>query len=216
MRQKSLILIFLGLSGCGKGTQAELLVKKYDFAYLAMGNLLREEAIKPTKLGKTINELINTKGELVPDNLTTQLFQQELKKKKNQGRIIIDGYPRTLAQAHNLEGIFKELGFGKTLAIHVKISEDEAMRRLTRRMTCPKCKKTHLPNEKKCRECGGKLVRRSDDVPKKIKARIAWGKKELTPVIDFYRKNNQLFEVSGERTIEKINEDIVEEIEKYL
>ncbi len=216
MVNSTLVLIFLGLSGCGKGTQAERLVKKYGFAYLVMGNLLREEAAKSTELGKVIDELVNVRGELVPDNLTTQLFQQELEKKKDQGRIIIDGYPRTLAQARSLEGIFEKLNFSKILAIHVKISENEAMRRLTSRVICPKCKKTYLPNEKICRECGEKLVRRSDDVPEKIVSRIAWGKKELAPVIDFYRKNNQLFEVSGERTIAEIHKHISTEIEKYL
>lgn len=216
MANKTLILIFLGLSGCGKGTQAELLVKKYGFAYLVMGNLLREEATKSTDLGKKINELINVKGELVPDDLTTQLFQQELEKNKDAGRIILDGYPRTLNQVHRLEGIFRNLGFEKSLAVHVKISEKEAIKRLTSRLVCLKCKKTYLPNEKKCHSCGGKLVRRSDDVLEKIKARIAWGKKELAPAIDFYRKNDQLIEINGERTIEEIHQDIVNRIATYL
>lgn len=212
-----MILILLGLSGSGKGTQAEFLVRKFGFKHIVMSELLRQEIKKKTKLGKKIYEFINIKGQLVPDKITTKIFASYfIKSLRNQKRIILDGYPRTLEQVKELEKIFKKQKIKNFLALYIKISEVEAVKRLSGRLICPKCQTIHFPGDTVCRKCGSKLVKREDDTPKKIKTRLAWGKKKLAPVIRYYQKLGRFLEINGEAEIGIVHKEIVKKLEGYL
>lgn len=211
-----MVLIFLGLSGSGKGTQAELLVNKFGFEYIVMSDLLRNEIKKETALGRKINELMNIKGELVPDDITTEIFKKGIYDKLQSRQIIIDGYPRTLLQAENLKQIFDEFKINNFIALYIKISEQEALKRLLGRLVCLKCKTIHFPGDLKCRKCGAKLAKREDDEPEKIKKRISWGKKEVEKVVDYYRNLGKFIEISGEGGVDEIHQKIVAELKNYL
>lgn len=212
-----MVLILLGLSGSGKGTQAELLVRKFGFEYIVMSELLRQEIKKKTKLGKKIHKIINIKGQLVPDKITTKIFVSHfIKRLKNQKKIILDGYPRTLGQAKELEKIFKEQKIKDFFALYIKISEAEAMKRLSGRLVCPKCRTIHFPGNIVCRKCGNKLIKREDDTLKKIKTRLVWGKKKLAPVIRYYQRLGRFLEINGEIEVGAVHKEILGKLEKYL
>ncbi|MEW6407384.1 MAG: nucleoside monophosphate kinase [Patescibacteria group bacterium] len=212
-----LVLILLGLSGSGKGTQAELLARKFGFEYIAMGELLRREIKKKTKLGKKIYKIINIKGQLVLDKITTKIFANHfIKKLKNQKKIILDGYPRTLEQVKELEKIFKKQKIKNFFALYIKISEAEAVKRLSGRLVCQKCQTIHFPGDIACRKCGNKLIKREDDTPKKIKTRLAWGKKKLAPVIRYYQKLGRFLEINGETEVGMVHKEIVKKLKRYL
>lgn len=210
-----MVLIFLGLSGSGKGTQAELLVKKFGFEYIVMSDLLKKEIKKQTALGKKIDELVNIKGRLVPDDITAKIFNEGFCHKLGKKQIILDGYPRTLFQVKSLEQIFKKFKINNFIVLYIKISEKEAIKRLSGRLICSKCKTIHFTGDLKCRKCGGKLRKREDDMPQKIKTRLTWGQKELLEVIEYYKKTGKLIEINGERKVEEIHKEVVESLKKY-
>jgi adenylate kinase len=212
-----MVLILLGLSGSGKGTQAELLIRKFGFEYLVMSDLLRQEIKKQTDLGKKIHKIINVKGKLVSDKITCEIFAKHfIKKLKSKKGIIVDGYPRTIIQAKELGKIFKKQNSEDFLALHIKISKEEAMKRLAGRLVCLKCKAIHFPKDIVCKKCGAKLVKREDDVPEKVKTRLAWGEKKLAPVITYYKKFGRLLEIDGKGRVSEIHKEILKKLEKYL
>lgn len=217
MNRTPLIVILIGLSGSGKGTQAELLLKKFNFDYIAMGDLLREEASKDTELGRKINEIINIKGELVPDQITLQLIKNKLFKTTKDKNIIIDGYPRTLNQVKDLDQILQKLDKINLIALNIKVSDKVAIERLSKRLVCPKCNAIYKENKiKKCLRCGADLIKREDDTLEKIRKRLAWARRDLDGVIKFYRTRRALIDLDGERDPDVIHREIVKNLEKYL
>lgn len=215
MRQKNQFnLILLGPAGSGKGTQAELLIKKFGFQFVEAGELVREGAKKKTKFGSYLRK-IHKAGKHLPDKIIGHLIYEKLKKlKKNRG-VLIDGYPRTIGQAKDLEKFLKEL-FPKfpRIAIYIKVSLKEAMRRLLNRAVCPKCKKIFLTREvKTCPRCGAKIEIRDYDQDKKaIKKRLKWFREKVIPAIKFYRKQKILIEINGEQPIKKVFKDIIKNL----
>lgn len=215
---KPLIIILLGKSGSGKGTQADLLVEKFGFNYIGSGDLLRQRAKKNDFTGKKLKKTMNTGG-LVPTPIIFKLWMnkaEELKNKRNLKGLVMDGNPRKIVEAHLIDEFFDWCGWKKNIkAVLVDISNKEAVWRLTKRRVCQNCKEVvpfvgDYKKIKRCPKCGGKLIERSDDTVSSAKNRLVWFKKEVQPIINYYKKTGRLKKINGEQSIENVFEDILE------
>jgi len=220
--KKPLFIIMAGLSGSGKGTQAELLKDKIDYEHVVMGDLLRTEAVKETELGRKIHEIIHVKGELVPDHVSTKLLKNTFTEIDQSKNIILDGFPRTLVQAENLNKILEEIGIENynLKVLHIKISDGEAVTRLSKRRICPSCKENYTSNgndAQMCKSCNDvELIMREDDQPDKIKKRLEWGHKDLDPVLEMYEEKGALISINGESSQEEVQKEILKNLEQYI
>ena len=192
-------LSIIGPPGSGKGTMSSLIAKKYKLKEIEVGDLLRELATKNTKTGKLVKRMIN-KGKLVPSNIVTSLVKKQLSK-----YFIIDGYPREIEEAKALDEIAK-----LNKVILLEVSRKTIIKRLSKRLICPKCDSIyHLITKKPkkdtlCDKCKIKLVRREDDKPEAIKERLNLFKKETFTVIKYYNKKSILNRISAEGSIKNI------------
>lgn len=199
-----------GSQGAGKGTQSALLAERLKIKHISMGALLREESKKSGKLGKEIAEILKT-GTLVPYEITIKLIQKELKKSKNG--VILDGFPRDMDQAKELDKFFKP-----THVVFIKITEKETMRRLGGRWVCNKCGENYHVNFKPakkdgiCDKCGGKLYQRDDDKPAAIKKRLQIFKNSTMKVLNFYKKKYGIMEVNGSGKIDDVYKEILKKV----
>ncbi|MEM4230407.1 MAG: nucleoside monophosphate kinase [Candidatus Pacearchaeota archaeon] len=202
-------LIFLGPQGCGKGTQAEIISKKLRICYIGAGELLRKAKGKQKK----IIESFTLKGQLVPTEIVFNLIKEKLERKECKKGFILDGFPRNINQAKELDKITKI-----DKIIEIWISDEEAVRRLSSRLNCKKCGSifnliTNPPKKKNiCDKCGGKLYIREDDKPKAIKKRLKIYHKETEPLLKHYNS----VRVNGEQPIPKVTEDILSELKVII
>jgi adenylate kinase len=207
-------LTILGKQASGKGTQAELLAKKFGLFRVEMGNILKEIA----KTDPKINEMVNVKGELVPDEVTFKVAVDYIKKNyKGNGGILFDGYPRSEGQYQLLKEWMKNRGEELERVIWLEISDKEAINRISARRVCEKCGNvynlnTNPPPSKDICECGGRLVQRKDDSPDAVRKRLKWSKEVMRPLLKTFKEEGKLIEVDGERPIEVIFDDIVEKL----
>ncbi|MDD5145821.1 MAG: nucleoside monophosphate kinase [Candidatus Pacebacteria bacterium] len=215
--KKPLILIILGKSGSGKGTQADLLIKKFKLEHVSSGDLLRARAKRADFIGKKTKKILNTGG-LVPLSAIFNLWFQRLeylKNKKNINGIVLDGMPRKLFEANLLDDALGWFEWGKNVkAFLVDISNKEAIRRLTTRRLCKDCKEIipfvgKFKEMTKCPKCGGELEKRTDDNVAAAKNRLAWFKTDVQPVINYYRKTGRLIKINGEQSIEDVFKDVL-------
>jgi len=198
-------LILLGPPGAGKGTQALELSQILKIPHISTGEIFRDNIRKNTELGKTADTYIS-KGELVPDEITTQIVKDRLAQPDCQKGFILDGFPRTIPQAEALEWILGASGRKIDWIINIVVDEDTIVERLSNRKVCPVCNETyHMkfnPAENnQCRNCGTQLVEREDDRPEVIRHRIAAYHKKTEPLIDFYRHRGKLLNVRSENSI---------------
>lgn len=211
---KKLRIALFGPQGAGKGTQAEMLAKKYNLPVLSTGEVFRKEIKEQTELGKLASDLIN-RGQLVPDETTNGIVLGELRAPKYQNGFILDGYPRNMNQLAVLE---KNISLD--WAILLLISDEEVQKRLAGRRVCPNCGAIfniiNKPPKKDgvCDVCGGKLITRDDDKPEAIAKRLQIYHRETEPIINYYAGKEKLIEVDGSGTIEKVFEEIIEKLEK--
>lgn len=198
------VIILLGGPASGKGTQAKILAKRIGYTYFGTGDLMRAEVEKGTELGKKFAKLMN-KGELIPDDLTNPMVANELRRLKNTG-IVLDGYPRNLDQAENLQDVFPEENF---LVLNVTVSAESLFNRMSMRKVCNKCGKiiTAKNNETDC-DCGGKFVARADDSPEVLKKRINDYEELTKPIIAYYREKGLVVDIDGEPPIEEVTREI--------
>ena len=201
------VVILLGGPASGKGTQAKILAERTGYSYFGTGDLLRAEMEKGSQLGKKIAGLMNS-GELVPDDLTNPLVARELAKIKGKG-IVLDGYPRNLDQAENLQDIFPDENF---LLINITASVKSLLKRMQSRRICDKCGKIYtITNDKStCDVCGGKLIQRTDDSQEVLKKRINAYEELTKPIIAYYRQKGLVREVDGEPPIPAVTKQIEE------
>lgn len=208
--------VILGAPGSGKGTQASRFAEKRNLLHVSTGDLLRDAVARETALGKQVKDTLAS-GQLVPDSIVLELIKQALsdpdKKSKFQGWIL-DGYPRTTAQAEALEGVIKEIDNTLDGVILLDIDPEVIVKRLSNRRTCSKCKAVYnLLNkppkqEGVCDQCGGELVQREDDKEETIRKRLDVYQAQTMPIIDFYRNNSRLLEVDGSLPIDKVTAEI--------
>ncbi len=210
-------ILLIGSQGSGKGTQADLLCKSFNLYHLESGELLREAA----KTDEKLNSIINKKGGLVPDDITFSVVTKKLNAEHpSRDGILFDGFPRSVAQYTLLKDWLGQLSKKVDLAVLIKISDDEAVRRLSARRICSQCGKIwnlvvhpRPPSPTKC-DCGGELVLREDDKPEAIKERLTLFWKVTQPVIEALDSEGKLIQVGGERPIGIIYEEIVGRLPK--
>ena len=206
-------LILLGAPGAGKGTQAELLVSKLSIPAISTGNMLREAIANGTDLGKKANQYMD-EGNLVPDELILGIVADRVTQADCANGFILDGVPRTLAQAEALEA--KGVRIDHVVSIEVDDSEIEG--RMTGRRVCGKCGASYhiVANPPKmenvCDSCGSELVIRKDDAPETVRKRLQVYHATTEVLKDFYAKLGRLRLVNGSQSIEGANEDILKAI----
>lgn len=197
-------IILLGPPGSGKGTVAEKIEKEFQLKHISAGALLREEISKGTAIGKKIKKTVES-GELVPDELVTQLVKQEIKNRKDY---LLDGFPRTVNQARAIEDL------RIPMVIYLDIAEKEVVTRLSGRRECSTGEHNYhirfLPPKKAgvCDVDGTKLIQRKDDDPEVIQERFRVYDTQTRPVADYYRKKGLVKVVDAAQKPEKVYEDV--------
>lgn len=210
-------LIILGPPGSGKGTQAARLAEKLRLLHVSTGDLLREAVAARTPLGKQVASTLAS-GQLVPDSIVLELMREALSPKNRENGYrgwILDGYPRTTAQAEALEEILVEMGERVDCVILLETEQEVIVERLSNRRTCSKCKAVYnLVNrpprvEGRCDECGGELVQRDDDKPDTVRKRLEVYREQTLPIIEFYDGSTRLCRVDGSGSIDEVTAAIV-------
>ena len=210
-------IILFGPPGAGKGTQAQFIVKKYNYFHLSTGNLLREEIELKTSIGKKIDKLI-ANGKFASDEIVNLLLKKSVTNLKFRDRIIFDGYPRNVNQAVNLDLILKEFNQTTGHIIFLNVTRDIVEKRIMGRLTCDKCQMTmneyFNKDQINLHPCGKEhLKKRKDDNLDVIVKRYDAYMTNTQPVLDFYKKNANFIEIDGAAEIEQITNKISQLLE---
>jgi adenylate kinase len=207
-------VIFLGPPGVGKGTQADFIAQKYEIPKLSTGDLLRESVANETSLGKEAKGYMN-RGELVPDAVVVGLVEEKLSSPECQKGFLLDGFPRTEAQADQLSSYLASTGKGLDQVVYFSLSKDEIIRRISGRRSCPECKAVyHLESVPPkhagiCDVCGKSLVQRNDDKPETVESRLAVYQEQTAPLVEYYKTRNILGELDGAGSVSAVQERLV-------
>ncbi len=207
-------LILLGPPGSGKGTQAERLRKELNLPHVSSGDLFRDHLKRESELGKLARSYMDS-GQLVPDDVTIAMVKERLSRSDCRDGAILDGFPRTLAQAEGLDSIFQELGQQLTGVLFIAVPDDVLIERLSGRRICRNCQTSfHIlfspPRDMPtCDLCGGELVQRDDDQEETIRARIEVYHKQTAPLIKFYQAADLLHEVNGNLDIDLVTDTLI-------
>jgi adenylate kinase len=203
-------LIFLGAPGVGKGTQAQRLAADEGIPQISTGDILRDAIKRNTLLGAQAKSYIDA-GKLVPDDVVIGIIRDRLLHSDAAGGFIMDGFPRTVAQAEALDRMLENGGRdGIHQVVNFEVPNTEIIRRLSGRRSCPDCQSVyHLENapprdEGRCDKCGGLLVQRTDDTPETIAARLQVYDKQTSPLVDYYKKRGLLRRLDATASIETV------------
>ena len=214
MTRKRLRAFIFGPQGAGKSTQGQLLSDWFGVPFLSAGDLFRMEIEEKTSLGKLVKQYVDA-GLLAPDELSNAIVLKRLKELNTERGFVLDGFPRNVDQAESLDRLLKI-----TIAIQIKLSDKEAVRRLAGRRQCPKCRSIfHVedvppatPNQ--CSMCGHALVKRDDDNEETIKQRLEAYHFMTEPLASYYRQHGVLLTVNGEQAISLVFEDMKKRMAK--
>jgi adenylate kinase len=202
-------VVLLGPPGAGKGTQAKLLQERFGGCQISTGDILRKAVAEQTALGKQAAQFIN-QGVLVPDGLIVDLVAERLKEKDCEKGFILDGFPRTIAQAQSLQTILKKMGLALDCVLSVEVPQSVIVERLAGRRTCKRCGAlfhvTLDPPAKPgvCDRCGGALYQRDDDREETIAARLKVYKTQTAPLMGYYQQRGMLRAIDGVGTVDEI------------
>ncbi|MDU5099016.1 MULTISPECIES: adenylate kinase [Peptoniphilus] len=211
-------LVILGPPGAGKGTQAEYIVERYNIPHISTGDIFRENIKNNTELGKEAKSYMD-KGLLVPDDLVIALVEDRLNKADAKEGFLLDGFPRTVAQAVSLDSILDKNNDKLTKVINISVDPEILIERAVGRRVCKTCGMTYHvkfnpPKEEGiCDKDGTKLIQRDDDTEETVKTRISVYFDQTAPLIDYYRAQNLLVDIDGAKDIDKVFEDIVNGLE---
>jgi len=209
----SVRVIFLGPPGAGKGTQAQELAREWGVPHIATGDMLREAVAAKTALGLEAKRHMDSGG-LVPDDVVIGLVGERLAQPDAKAGCVLDGFPRTVAQAEALDALFARAGIALDRVIYLDVPRSELLRRLTGRRVCRACGRTfHLVSAPpsvagKCDDCGGELYQRADDSEATVATRLDVYQKQTAPLLDYYRGRRLLAEVAGEGSVAGVGEAI--------
>jgi adenylate kinase len=208
-------LVLMGLPGAGKGTQAEKIVEKYKIPHISTGDMFRAAIKEGTELGLQAKSYMD-RGDLVPDEVTIGIVRERLSKEDCQKGFLLDGFPRTVAQAEALEQLLSDLNRSIDYVINIEVDKNILMERLTGRRICKECGATyHLvfnpPSQAGvCDKCGGELYQRADDNEETVANRLEVNLKQTQPLLEFYQEKGYLRNIDGQQEIEKVFADICE------
>lgn len=212
-----MFILLMGPPGAGKGTQAAKLVEKYGIPQVSTGDIFRAAAKEGTPLGLEAKRYLDS-GLLVPDSVTIGIVKARLMKADCERGFILDGFPRTLAQAAALDTLLAELGVKITRVINIAVAESELVRRMAGRRICRSCSATYHvvfnppQADGKCDKCGGQLYQRKDDLEETVLKRLMVYQAQTQPLIGYYREKGLYTEIDGLKSIE----DVFSEIEESL
>ena len=199
----------LGPPGAGKGTQAKMLMEKFQIPQVSTGDILRKAVQEGAELGKQAKICMDA-GKLVQDDIVIGLIKERIVEADCKGGFILDGFPRTIIQAEKLTETLKEMSLSMDAVVDFEVDNEELVNRLTGRGTCADCgamfHKTSRPPAKSgiCDGCGGALYQREDDKEETIKKRLEVYQDETAPLKEFYRKQGNLKTAQGYGTVEEI------------
>lgn len=206
-------IIFMGPPGAGKGTQATRIVDEFKIPHISTGDMFRENISKGTPLGLQAKAIIES-GRLVPDEVTCAMVKDRLAKDDCANGYLLDGFPRTLPQAEELEKIGKELGRPVTVVVDLAVPDEVLVSRIAGRRVCPNCGASyHIDTMKPklegvCDRCGGKLIQRKDDNAESFKERLKNYYESTAPIAEYYKAKGNYSAVNGNANAELIFENI--------
>ena len=210
---EALRLVIFGPPGSGKGTQSKLISELYGIPHISTGDIFRDEIARGSRLGRLAEEYIS-KGLLVPDEVVVKMVRERLLREDCKPGFILDGFPRTLRQAEELDKILEEFDWRLNAVINLVVDEEEVVRRITLRRVCSICGEIyHLEfNPPKrpgvCDKCGGKLYQREDDTEEVVRKRLKVYKTQTEPILRYYREKGLVKDVDGNPSIEEVFERV--------
>ena len=209
----NLRLVLFGPPGAGKGTQAQLLVDRYQLPHVSSGDIFRHNLREGTPLGLRAKEFMD-KGALVPDEVVIGIMLDKVLSFQADEGFILDGFPRNTRQAEELESALNGQARKIDCVLHIDVPEKELVKRLGGRFVCRECQApyTHTGDgaPPACDRCGGELYQRDDDRPEAVQRRIDVYREETTPVLDFYRQRELLADIPGQDTVDEVFQRIVQ------
>lgn len=211
---KPLYIVMLGAPGAGKGTQARLLSEALGIPQVSSGDIFRENLKNQTPLGLLAKQYMD-RGALVPDDVTINMVMDRLARPDCANGVVLDGFPRTLAQADALDAALQEKGLAIGLVPLLEVSDDVVINRLAGRRVCRECQAMYHVEfsppavEGKCDKCGGELYRRPDDDPETVRNRLFVYYKQTAPLIGFYYAHHVLVSLDGDRPVEQVQADLL-------
>lgn len=206
-------LLIMGPPGAGKGTQAEKITTEYQIPHISTGDMFRQAIKEGTELGNKAKNYTD-QGLLVPDEVTNGIVRERLSKDDCKNGFLLDGYPRTVAQAVSLDELLFDLDMKIDAVLNIEIGKELLFGRLTGRRICKECGATyHLIFNKpktdgKCCKCGGELYQRKDDHADSVENRLTIYSNQTKPLLDYYSVKGNLFNINGEQDIDEVFTDI--------
>ena len=195
-------ILIMGPAGAGKGTMSDRIIQDFDIPHISTGDMLRESVRDNTELGREAKSYMDS-GRLVPDELINALVEERIQKDDAKKGYLLDGYPRTLAQAENFEKISNSIGKAIDIVIALDVEFDTLARRITGRRICPNCKEIYHIDSKPtavpgiCDKCGTKVIQRSDDTIEQLKVRMEEYENSTKPVIDYYSNKGLVVHINA-------------------
>lgn len=214
-------IIMMGAQGTGKGTVAGFLKEELNLPHISTGEIFRKNIKEQTELGKIATKYAD-EGKLVPDEITNEMVKNRLNESDCKNGFILDGYPRNIAQAKELDNILSQKNENVDLVVNLNTPTEEIVERVMARRECPKCKKVYnmILNKPKngelCDECGVELTKRVDDTEEKLKIRLNTFFTETKPVIDFYREKGVVKDEEISVSINRLGIDAAKDIVGYV
>lgn len=208
-------IVLFGPPGVGKGTQAKLLVEEFQSLHISTGDLLREAVKNKTPLGIEAKKYMEG-GNLVPDEIMIGLLEEVLRPDQARKNFILDGFPRTVAQARALDAMFERMDIKLDGVISLRSEHDEVIRRLSNRRICKECGRIYSLSQldegaqSTCRVCGGELYQREDDKPETIRHRLDVYLEQTKPLKEFYRQSNRFHQIDGMKQIGYVHKQILD------
>ena len=205
-------IVLLGAPGSGKGTQCKSLVEKYGLLHMSSGDILRKERAAKSELGQKAQSYMDS-GALVPDDLIIEMMAKAINDAPSEG-FILDGFPRTVNQAIELDKSMAEAGMKIDYVLNLEVDDSIIEKRITGRRSCPKCGAVyHIENMKPkkdgiCDNDGTKLVQRADDTAEVVEKRLENYHQQTEPLVDYYKKNGNVYDLRSDRDPEIVKEDI--------